>query len=130
MNQLVGLDLPGNWRQRAAGTLQSNRKRRRGTFLAASGFLDLAVSGGLNFQWGFLTAMTQMTLESANSTMVYDTNDADTLFAVNRPIVFGDGHVARNLTSLHHLVGSFQMLRIPVSLGNRKRLRQPFPQSG
>jgi hypothetical protein len=93
------------------------------TFLSASGFLELIVSGGVFLHWGFLTGSAQIALGPLSRSIPHETqNLKGGLMAVNHPVVPGDGlesgasHNAFNLTALHHPVGAFQTVLIEISL--------------
>ena len=93
------------------------------TFLSESGFLELAVSGGFTFHFGFLTGTAQIALgPSSRQSITYETKSIGALSAVNNPGLPGDGHAAGgfhhafNLTALHHPVAPFQTVRIEISV--------------
>jgi len=93
------------------------------TFLSESGFVELAVSGGATFHFGFVTGTAQIALgPSSRKSITHETRNIGTLHAVNNPLFPGDGHDsggfsnAFNLTALHHPVAPFQTVLIEVSI--------------
>jgi hypothetical protein len=93
------------------------------TFLSESGFLELSVSGGVTFHFGFLTGTAQIALgPSSRKSITYETRSIGALGAVNTPLYPGDGHDsggfhnAFNLTALHHPVAPLQTVLIEVSM--------------
>ena len=94
------------------------------TFLSATGFVDLAVSGGVTPHSGFVLGTAKIALRPSPSgqAITHETKTLGVLSTFNLPFVPGDGHAAGgfsnafNLAALHHPVGPLQTVLIEITV--------------